>query len=347
MTPKSTDLQTLKRCFGSPSKRVVITMHQKPDADALGTALAWAHWLNKQPQAHQVTVVSPTIYPATLDWMPGIAQVVVFNPQNAELVEKALKRADVILCVDFGELSRLLALGHIVTRAAATKICIDHHTVRPAFADTTFWDPQAPAAAVLSYEIMQALDPTRIDLNVATCLYAGTVMDTGSFQHAHTNARAHQAAAAFLSYGVDVGQVSQKLFRCHTLRKLRFWGFALGRRLVLLRDLHTAYIAISQTDVQRFALQAGDTDGLVNEVLSLQDLQLAALIIEQQDGVHLSLRSAGHVPVNLLAKQHFSGGGHTNAAGGTSALGLDATIVQFKRIARQYQADPSQYSSKT
>ena len=106
-------------------------------------------------------------------------------------------------------------------------------------------------------------------------------------------------------------------------------------RLVVLEACKTAYFAISAADLKKFDLKTGDTEGIVNYALSLKNIVLAALIMEKEDRIKISFRSIGEFPVHTLAKAHFGGGGHKNAAGGNSDLTFEATVKKFEYLVKQ------------
>lgn len=322
----------LKALLSSP-KRIIITLHQRPDADALGTGLGLAALLKKYQ--HQVHVIAPTAYPAFLNWLPGASEVIVFaQGQQAKSLE-LLNKADVIFYVDFPTLNRLHDMETAVKNTAATKVVIDHHPTTEVFGDLVFREPKAAAAAELLYELIEALDAQAlVDREIAECLYAGIMTDTGSFKNPNTTPRTHNVAAKLLHHGADATKVSRLVYESNSLNKLAFLGFALSHRLVVLQEYNTAYFFIRREDYEKYHLQTGDTEGLVNQALSVRGIVLAAVIKEKKDAVRLSLRSAGEVPVNLWAQEYFAGGGHKNAAGGVSHLTLEETIAKFESLVK-------------
>lgn len=322
----------LKELLSSP-KRIVITLHQRPDADTLGTGLGLATLLEKQQ--HQVQVVAPSAYPAFLNWLPGAEAVMICSQGQQERIFECLKKADVIFCIDFPTLNRLHEMEPVVRGAAATKVIIDHHPTTETFGDLIFRDVSAASTAEFLYDIVKALGmQALIDKNIAECLYAGIMTDTSSFRNSNTTAKTHCIAASLMHYGVDVAKVSRLVYENIPLHKLKFLGFALSHRFVVLQEYNTAYFFVNAEDYRKYHLQTGDTEGLVNYALSVQGIVFSAVIKEKGNAIRLSLRSSGEVPVNLWAKEYFAGGGHKNAAGGTSYLTLEETISQFEDLVK-------------
>lgn len=329
------NIPAFKKLLDTP-QNIVITVHQRPDGDALGTGLGLSALLQKL--GHQVQIIAPTAYPAFLDWMPGSSEVIIFAQGKQERSCELLNKADVIFCVDFPTLNRLNEMEPVVRSATATKVVIDHHPTSEPFGDLIFRDTKAASTTELLYEIIEALGyQDLVDKEIAECLYAGLMTDTGSFQHANTTAKSHLVAASLIRHGANVTEISRLIYDNNPLNKLEFLGFALNQRLVVLKEYNTAYFVIHRDDYKKFKLQTGDTEGLVNHALSVQGIVFAAVIKEKKDAVRLSLRSSGNIPVNLWAQEYFDGGGHTNAAGGTSYVSLQETVAKFESLVKAKQ----------
>ncbi|MCY7349228.1 MAG: bifunctional oligoribonuclease/PAP phosphatase NrnA [Cytophagaceae bacterium] len=330
-------IEALQDLLQSP-RRVVITTHHKPDADALGSSLGWAGYLRKK--GHSVTVVTPSDYPKFLAWMPGNGEVLEFNARNRARAEALVANAEVIFCLDFNALSRIHDLAASVRESKAKKVMIDHHLQPEDFADLVFSDPAAAATAQLVYQLIVDLgDKALLDVPIGECLYAGVMTDTGSFRHPTTNSQVHRMAAELIELGVDTNRIHRLIFDNVSAERLRFLGYVLSKKLVVLPDYRTAYIALTGEELRRFRSQTGDTEGLVNYALSLENVVMAALIIDRSpEAIKLSLRSVGSFPVNELTRKHFEGGGHRNAAGGKTHLTLEATVEKFLGALPEYQA---------
>lgn len=324
-------------------KRIVITTHHKPDADALGSSLGLAAFLAKKN--HQVHVITPTDYPKFLHWMQGNDEVIVFNEGNEEQSEKLVKKADVIFCLDFSCLSRINELGKLVDDANAVKVLIDHHENKQDFADFELWDTKAAATCELIYDLIEKFgERYLIDKGMAEALYAGIMTDTGSFRHPNTTRHVHEIVAHLIEFGADVAKVSKLIYDNNTVDRLRFIGYALSKKLEVLPEYKTAYFVITADELKQFNSRNGDTEGLVNYALSIENITMAAVIIDRPDGIRLSFRSVGDFPVNEIAAKYFEGGGHKNAAGGSSNLSLEETEKKFLELLPQYKEQLHKYS---
>ncbi len=317
-------------------KKVVITTHPNPDADALGSSLGLYHFLVKQ--GHSVTVITPTDYPDFLNWMPENEKVITYSEDSANLVSELVSTADILFCLDFSNLSRLRGMEEDVRETKAIKVLIDHHRDPEQFADFQLWSTEAAATAELIYDFI-CLNGSRdeIDKNIANCLYAGILTDTGSFKHPSTTSKVHKIVAELIELGADVNGVNRAIYDTNSLDRLRFIGYALLKKLIVRSELDIAYFVIDQEDSKRFSLKSGDTEGLVNYALSIKGIIMATIIIEKEDEVKLSFRSIDDYAVNLLASDHFEGGGHKNASGGVSRLSLEKTVEKFESILPEFK----------
>ncbi|MEM9569485.1 MAG: DHH family phosphoesterase [Bacteroidota bacterium] len=330
-------LNYLKKSI-TEKKHIVITMHHRPDGDALGSALALAQLCKLY--GGEVSVISPSVYPNFLAWLPGIEEVIIGEKQREEAAF-LVQRAEVIFCLDFGQYSRLGAMADLVQRAKGDKIIIDHHAGVPDPAKVIFCEPDVPATALLLYDLFVAVGlAPAIDKNIAVCLYVGLATDTNFFTTAHTTIAAHLVAAKLIGKGIDVGWVSFACQGNNPHNKMRFLANAILHRLTVDEKNQFAFFAIPRKDIMHFRLQSGDTGGLVNYALNLQNVLVAVLLTEQKNDVRLSFRSLGDNNVSTLAATHFAGGGHKNAAGGISSLSLEATAAQLTKQLSEWKKTP-------
>ena len=330
-------IESFKELIDAP-KKVVITTHYKPDADALGSSLGLASYLKKK--GHQVHVISPSDYPDFLNWMEGQAEVINYEAGYEKKSEKLIAEADMVFCMDFNCLDRINNLGEMVRESSSVKVLVDHHLEPERFAEYEFWSTEAAATAELVYEMFIKLkDRQYIDESIAECLYAGIMTDTGQFKHPNTTRNVHLVTADLIELGADIAKVGRYIYDNNSLDRLKFTGYALSKKLKVINNLRTAYFWISADDLKKFKSKTGDTEGLVNYALSLKGVVFSAVIIERPDTIRISLRSKGDFSVNDFARDHFDGGGHPNAAGGKSDLSLEETVKKFERIVKTYKKE--------
>jgi len=329
------NIQPFKDFMGQ-SRNVVIVTHHKPDADALGSSLGLAGYLKKS--GHIVQVITPSDYPEFLQWMPGNEEVMVFEKGKEKSFEARINQAEIIFCLDFSALKRIHELSEMVGKAEAKKALIDHHLEPESFADFNFWDVHSASTAGLVFELIKALNDTdKIDANIANCLYAGVMTDTGGFRHSNTRQEEFLIASELVRLGADPTKVSKLIYDTNSIERLRLMGFLLSEKIKVLPEYKTAYMTLSADELKKFGSQTGDTEGFVNYGLSIKDIRLSVMIYERKDNVKLSFRSLGNFSVNQLARKHFEGGGHKNASGGSSDVSLDKTLQKFLDILPEYK----------
>ncbi|MGB3619206.1 MAG: bifunctional oligoribonuclease/PAP phosphatase NrnA [Catalinimonas sp.] len=323
------------RALLSAPKKVVITTHYKPDADALGSALALTGYLQKR--YHEVQVIVPSDYPRFLNWMAGNEEVMVYGEDTHEAAARYVAEADLIFCLDFASLARAQDLEPLIRASQATKVQIDHHLEPEAFAEFVLWNNHASATCELVFDLFDMLgDAELLDIGMAECIYAGILTDTGSFRHPTTSARVHVIISELIKVGVEPSRIHKLIYDNYSESRLRFLGYALSEKLVVLHEHRTAYIAITTEELERFQYSTGDTEGFVNFALSIEGIVVGAVFIDRGNMVKMSFRSIGDFSVNELARAHFDGGGHKNAAGGKSDLSLDETVEKFVDLLPQY-----------
>ncbi len=333
------NIQAFKALIQSP-KYVVVVTHFKPDADALGSSLGLAGFLKRK--GHYVTVVTPSDYPAFLAWMEGNKEVVALTAESAEPEQKAkaaIAKADIIFCLDFSSLKRIETLEKSVRSARGIKILIDHHLDPEKFASFEQWDSKAASTAGLVFQLIEQLGEKHlIDANIANCLYAGVMTDTGGFRHSNTTQTEFLIASELTGLGAKPSEVAKQIYDTNSFERLKLTGFVLSQKLHVLPPYHTAYITLTSQELKQFGSQTGDTEGLVNFGLSIKGIKLSVMMYDRKDEIKLSFRSLGDFSVNELARKHFAGGGHKNASGGTSRTSLEETLQKFLKILPEYES---------
>ena len=321
------------------SKKIVVVTHFKPDADALGSSLGLAGFLKKL--GHQVTVVTPSDYPEFLAWMPGNKEVVAVSKEfkeSEEIAIKAIENAELVFCLDFSNLQRTEDLQETIRRASGIKILIDHHLEPERFTQYEQWDPAAASTAGLVYQLIGQLEGKHLmDADIANCLYAGLMTDTGGFRHSNTTQTEFSIASELVGYGANPSEVAKLIYDTNSLDRLRLTGFLLSQKLMVIPEFNAAYAAIGAQELKQFGSQTGDTEGLVNFGLSIKGIRLSVLMYERKNEIKFSFRSLGDFSVNEMARKHFQGGGHKNASGGTFKGTLQEALQKFLDILPEYK----------
>ncbi|MFT3980505.1 MAG: bifunctional oligoribonuclease/PAP phosphatase NrnA [Ferruginibacter sp.] len=329
-------MQAIEGIFSSLThpKKVVITMHQKPDGDAMGSTLALYHFLMQL--GHTARVISPTNWASFLNWMPGCNLVIDYE-KNREKSDRLIEEAEWIFCLDFNTLSRTKNMEHSLAAAKGERILIDHHQ-QPQSEMFAYGisDTGKSSTAEMVYDLIVASGHDNlINTQVAECIYTGVMTDTGSFRFPSTSANVHKLVAFLKEKGLDHSSVHQAIYDNFSENRLRFIGNVLLNRMEVFFEYNTALIAIPQADLIKYDIKTGDTEGLVNYPLSIEGIRLAAIIIDRGEERKSSFRSKGSFDVNTFARKYFNGGGHYNAAGGNSTLSLEENVELFIKAMKE------------
>ncbi len=316
--------------------KLVVTTHTNPDGDAIGSSLALYHFLKSI--GTEVTVVVPNSYPAFISWMPGNEDIIVYEKEHKK-AQAIIAEAGLIFCLDYNAIHRSGSLQDILRVTQAPKMMIDHHPEPESEAFEFLYSTiNTSSTAELIYDfINQISDKQSITKEIATCLFVGIMTDTGSFSFSCNRPQTFEVTAALIKTGIDPEWIHRKVYDTFSEDRLRLLGFALSEALVVKPEYATAYIALSKQDLERFNFQVGDTEGIVNYALSIESISMAVLLTEKRGRVRLSFRSKGNFSVNNIAKDHFQGGGHRNAAGGDSFDSLENTIQKLENLLPEYK----------
>lgn len=316
------------------SKRVVITTHQKPDADAMGSSLGLKHFLEQL--GHSVTVISPTNWAGWVNWMPGVKEVVDYEMDRSK-AQTILDNAEWLFCLDFNIFHRTKNLAEPLRKMQCTKVLIDHHQ-EPDTASFNYGISNTAKSSTceMIYDfIVDSGHGDKINIEIAECLYAGVVGDTGSFRFPSAHAGVHTLVADLKTKGLQHGKVHENLFDNFLENRLRFTGHVLLNRMEVFYEYNTALIAIPKSDLLKYHIKTGDTEGLVNFPQSIQGIKLVALVIDRDEERKWSFRSKGDFDCNTFARKYFEGGGHYNASGGRSSDSLEKTVERFKEAIKE------------
>ena len=229
--------------------------------------------------------------------------------------------------------------------AKAERILIDHHR-EPQEEVFTYGisDTGKSSTCEMIYDfIMAAGGEDKITIEIAECIYAGTMTDTGSFRFPSTTASVHKMVAHLKEKGLEHSHIHEELFDNFLENRFRFIGNVLLNRMEIFYEYNAALIAIPQTDLVKYDMRTGDTEGIVNYPLSIKGIKLAAVIIDRGEERKSSFRSKGGFDVNTFARTYFNGGGHFNAAGGFSKEPLEEVVSKFKQAIKENVAQLSSY----
>lgn len=313
------------------ASKIVITSHKSPDGDSLGSSLSLYHFIKKFNS--NVSICHPDEAPYFFSWIEDLDVIQIFQA-NKELVSKSIENADLIFCLDYNSFDRLgNDFGIIVQNSKAQKILIDHHQDPTIDALISISDTSIASTSELIYELIYFSDSiSKLNETIAKYLYLGIMTDTGSFRYPSVSSRTHEILAELLKTGMNHSTIHEYIFDSNTLDRLRLKSYAIVEKLELLPNYPIGIITVTNEELNRFNYKKGDTEGLVNIILSIEKIMIAVIFIEHEDGIKISFRSKGEFYVNELAHLYFKGGGHKYAAGGFSNEQLDQVVNRFKEL---------------
>ncbi len=321
----------------SSPQNVVIVGHRNPDGDAVGSCLGLSFFLKSL--GHTASVIMPNDFPDFLKWMPGVEDIVVYE-KEIKKSSKLIDGAGLVFTLDFNSLDRVgVELQEVLENCSAKFVMIDHHQQPADYAVATYSDVKMSSTSEMVYHFMEALGETqKLSKEIAVNLYTGIMTDTGSFRFSSTTPTTHRVTAKLLEAGAESALINQNVYDTNSPDRMKLLGVALNN-LNILPDFHTAYITLTQKELDKNNFKKGDTEGFVNYALSVKGVVFAVIFIEnkQENIVKISLRSKGDFSVNDFARNHYSGGGHINAAGGKSSQSLNKTINEFISILPRYK----------
>lgn len=323
--------------FLKEAHNVVLLGHRSPDGDSVGSTLAMR--LILQGKGMNVSVVMSGGLPSNLLWMEGAGQILLEETDGMR-IDEALRNADLLLCLDFNALYRVgKNLEERLRLALAAHpvpvLMIDHHLDPFDEFDWQWSCTEASATAeVVARLFLEGEGSSAISKEAATALLTGIMTDTGLFNHNSSSPSLYELVAALLRCGADKNLVVDKVFHNFKEKRQRLEGYILYEKVKVCREISAAYFTLSLEELERFEVSVGDTDGLVNKPLDIEGVTCSAFFRETVDeGIKISLRSIGDIPVNELSRQCYGGGGHKNASGGEMP---DATLEQAVALFLDY-----------
>lgn len=302
------------------AETVAIISHVRPDADTIGSALSLGLALRARGAQVAVSFPGPEELPSTLRQLPGSELIVRYDE---------LRPAPLAVAVDAATLERLGGLSPVFSESSTT-ICIDHHVSNTGFADFDLIDANADCTAAVILRVLDDLG-AELTVDIATCLYAGLVTDTGSFKWARPDSFA--VAARLASAGVDTAYWSRVLLDSHP-----FGWFSMVSAVLATADLDEtacggAGLVVAVVDTERMSgMDWEDAESVVDIVRSAREADVTAVFKENTPGHwNVSMRSKSAIDLVPVASV-FGGGGHTRAAGYGDS-GTAAEVVARLRAA--------------
>ena len=346
MTPLLSPQQiALWQQFTTDARHIVITCHRGPDGDAIGSTTALASWIRRHNPAAEVHIIAPNIFPDFLTWIPGAADILIYDKHEAE-VRPVVEAADLVIMCDHGELSRMWTLGDVVRDHVCPRIMIDHHlNPEPDIAALAISHPDLSSTCeVLLRILLEIRDQTGepqeefLTHDEAVSLYTGMMTDTGAFTYASSRPEIFELISILLRCGIDKDKIYRNVFFTYSPNRLKFQGYMLYVKLDVWKKAHASIMTLTNAERRRFGILNGDTEGLVNLPLQILGMKLSIFLREDTEHpcIRASLRSVDDFPCNEMAAEFFGGGGHKNAAGGEIWGTMDEAVALIKKAVQKY-----------
>ncbi len=319
--------------------KVVITAHKSPDGDAVGSSLAAARVLSAIGK--DVHIVLPDEMLENLRALPGSKEIVIAG-KYPDFARQLFLEADLILCLDFNASSRLGdELEEVLNSATAPKILIDHHEHPTVEADVMISHPEMCATAYLLFRFICRLELFNfIDRQAAECLLAGIMTDTGNFSHNNADdPEIYIVVSELIKKGARKYKLYREIMECKSANAMRLRAYAISN-MRIFPEAKCALLTLSRDELNRFRYSKGDTEGLVNEPLSIPEVKWSVFMRQEAREIRISMRSEDDISVNGICAEYFEGGGHFNAAGGrfegTLEQAADRLISLLPQITEKY-----------
>jgi len=297
-------------------RRFVIASHQRPDGDAIGSAMAMA--LALRGLGKEATVVTDAIPPVFLQPFPDVDSIRI-TPEITDTFDAAL----IMECSD---LTRTGVKGLDLSPV----FNIDHHPGNTGYGAINWVDESAAACGEMVYSLIEAL-AAPLTKEVATHIYLAVLTDTGSFHFSHLSPRTYEIARRCVEAGADPQWIARTHYDSNSLARVRIFG-AVMNGMVIVDGGRVALLSITREKMTDLGGTNDDLEGLINFPLTVKDIEAVAFFKEIGDGDwRVSLRSKGNVDTGAIARAH-GGGGHTNAAGCSAKGALEDIYKQFGEL---------------
>ena len=294
------DFEKLKKIVLDNSS-FLLTTHVNPDADAIGSEIAFYHLLKKLNK--KVFIVNHSTLPYNMEFFNRDNIIQLFDEENHKNI---FKDVDVLVALDFNRADRTVRMEKRFRQSNKLKICIDHHQDPENFVDHFFIDTEYCATGQIIFDFIKQTNIVGLDLVIAEAIYASIMTDTGSFRFERTTSEVHKIVAELLEVGVNPEQVYDKLYDQSKFSKVKLLGRALNS-IQLDGNGKLGYMVITQNDFDDLNAIESDTENFVNYSLSIENVVVGILFIELKNGFKVSFRSKGNIAVNKLANE-FGGG---------------------------------------
>lgn len=288
------------------AETILVLGHKSPDGDAIGSGLAVYNALLKMYK--KVDIIMEEV-PRIFDFLPNVDKI-----KSTSKIENY----DLVIVVDCSNQERVGQDNNYFENAKYT-LNIDHHISNTEYANYNYVSSSSPACCEYLVDIFDDLG-IEITKDIAECLMAGILTDTGGFQYSHVGEKTYNFASR-VSNLIDIAKIYKRVLSTRTMPQFKLTKIAMSR-IELFNNDKIAFTYLMKEDLEKSLAEAGDHEGIVDIGRSIEGVEVSIFVREVDTGYRVSLRSNGKVNVNEIALL-FNGGGHRESAGCESSLKLD------------------------
>jgi len=294
----------------SKAKTILLTMHENPDGDGLGSATAMYHYLQEVEKDCRIIQVSKL--PLEYYYLNEGDIIETYDPDRHG---KWIAKVDLVIIFDVGDFKRIRGIKDQIEHHNIATLNIDHH---PHPEDHPFThnvvDLQAASTGDMVYDYIKTVRDGNITKTMAEGIYTAVMTDTGCFRYSNTDSHCHNIAIECIEVGVDTTSLYQRIYESSSHARVALLG-------KILRDIHYeldgefAWFVIDQKMMDDAKATNADVEGFSDFVRTIRGVEVAMMVLENADGsCRLNFRSMGKYIINGVASE-LGGGGHQFAAG--------------------------------
>ena len=302
----------------SAAERIMLTTHENPDGDGLGSESGLYHHLTEIGK--DVRIINYSALPEEYEFLN---QGMIFEQYEPSEHDEWLQAVQLILVFDVGDFKRLRTLADVITKYNLVTMNIDHHP----HPDENYFNHnivnlKAAATGCMVYDYFQVVREVPLSKDICDGLYTAVMTDTGCFRYSNTDNKCHLIAIESLSKGVKTHEIYQQIYENSSQARIQLLGELLSNLHYEL-DNTFAWFDVTQDMISRAHAAKSDVDGFSDMVRTIKGVEVALMIMENDtDTCRVNFRSKGKFSVNDIAKS-LGGGGHPFAAGAIVAGSLD------------------------
>lgn len=307
------NIENIKNLFIN-AENILILTHINPDGDAVGSSLSVYNFLIENNYKVDIMIINP---PKTFSFLPNFDKIITTSN----------KKYDLVLVVDTATIDRIGQTDYYFENAKYT-INIDHHKSNTKYANYNYVSETSPACCQYLYELYKKMN-FNITKDIASCIITGVLTDSGGFQYSEVNSQTFLLATE-LSKIIDIPSIYKKVLGTKTKKQFMLSNLA-SSRIEFYNDDKIAFTYLLKADLDKYNIENGDHEGIVNIGRNIEGVEASIFIIEQDNSYRVSLRGNGNIDLSNVAIL-FNGGGHKNAAGITLEKNISFKLLKEKLL---------------